>query len=67
MVALPAGAEVKETFRMPQSVINVLVVAGLVILIGLLAFARRWMRSALYDKMNQPGKQKSAIQKWLGW
>lgn len=52
---------------LPQSILNVVVIVALVILIVLLVFARRWMRRAVYNSMNQPGKQKSAIQKWLGW
>ncbi len=52
---------------MPQSILNVVLIVALVVLIVLLAFARRWMRRAVYVKMNQPGKQKSAIQKWFGW
>lgn len=30
-------------------------------------YARRAMRRAVYQKMNQPGKQKSALQKFFGW
>lgn len=52
---------------MPQSIVNILVIVGLVILMALLVYARTKMRRAVYNKMNQPGKQKSAIQKWFGW
>jgi hypothetical protein len=52
---------------LPQSIVNILVIVALVALIVVLVYARRQMRRAVYNKMNQPGKQKSAIQKWLGW
>ncbi len=52
---------------MPQIILNVLLIVALVAVVVLLAFARMWMRRAVYNKMNQPGKQKSAIQKWFGW
>lgn len=41
------------------------VVAVVVIVAGV--FARAWMRRAVYAKMNQPGKKKSALQKFFGW
>lgn len=46
---------------------QVLVIVGMVILIVLLMYARRAMRRAVYQKMNQPGKPKSALQKFFGW
>jgi hypothetical protein len=52
---------------MPQAVQDTLYIIGGVALIAVALVARVWMRRAVYAKMNQPGKQKSALQKFFGW
>jgi hypothetical protein len=50
-----------------MDVSQVLLVVGAVVLIVVAVVARGWMRQKVYQQMNQPGKKKSAIQKFFGW
>jgi hypothetical protein len=52
---------------MSPAIQNILYGVGGIVLIGAAMAARVWMRRAVYAKMNQPGKQKSALQKFFGW
>ena len=52
---------------MPQVVENALIIVGCIVVLAGAVSARVWMRRAVYQKMNQPGKQKSALQKFFGW
>jgi glucose uptake protein GlcU len=52
---------------MPPIVQDVILGVAAVVVIVAGVFARAWMRKAVYEKMNQPGKKKSALQKFFGW
>ncbi len=52
---------------MSQAIQDAIYVVGALVVIGVAVAARTWMRRAVYAKMNQPGKQKSALQKFFGW
>lgn len=46
---------------------QILEIVGAVALIVVAVVSRRLLRRKVYQQMNQPGKQKSAIQKFFGW
>ena len=50
-----------------MDVSQLLLVVGAVVVIVAAVVARIFLRQKLYQRMNQPGKQKSALQKFFGW
>lgn len=50
-----------------DTIAQVLLLVGGLALIVVAVVARGWMRQKLYQQMNQPGKKKSAIQRFFGW
>ena len=46
---------------------QVLLIVGALVVIVLAVFARSFLRQKVYQQMNQPGKKKSALQKFFGW